>query len=181
MAPAVAGASPEQVLRECANDDAVSGNYSDADLRGALRKLTTELKEYSHCAALIRNQIGADGTPRAGASSVGGRGGRDGSGGAGAGASGSGDGARDRQTSQDDARRLLARHSTEEQLGDRSVDPSRDGVFKKADASSGLPLPVLLALMALALALVGGTFLAVKRRPALQGALKRVRLPRRGK
>lgn len=172
--PAFAAADPDAVVRDCAQDGFVDGNYSDEDKRKALRRIPADLDEYSDCRAVIGASIG-DG-PSAGVS------GADGSGG-GAGADSDGDGVPDasgeaslgpaerREAARE---RELARAETESLLGDRSFDPQNAGAFEQADTSSGLPLPVLLALIALALLSAAGAFVALRRRnPAFMKMLRR--------
>ena len=78
------------------------------------------------------------------------------------------------------ANRELAKADTERQLGDRAFDPHSGAAIASDDASNGLPLPVLLALIALTLLLATGALMAVHQRsPAFLGALRRVPFPRR--
>jgi len=52
MAP-VALASPDQVIADCADDGALSRNYSARDLAAALGSLPADLDEYSDCRGVI--------------------------------------------------------------------------------------------------------------------------------
>lgn len=175
--PGSAAADPDAVVRDCAEDGFVDGNYSDGDKRRALRRIPSDLDEYSDCRSVIGASI--DG-PSAGASGADGSGDDEGASGGGGGGAAGGDGARaqsegGRRDAPETARdRELARAETESLLGDRGFDPRNAGAFEQADTSSGLPLPVLLALIALALLAAAGAFVALRRRrPAFIDALRR--------
>ncbi|HEX6738277.1 MAG TPA: hypothetical protein VF310_08405, partial [Vicinamibacteria bacterium] len=83
----------------------------------------------------------------------------------------------------------LARHGKKPQatVGGRKVEPGDDGLFNLASASNGLPLPLLLGLIAAALlAIAGGLAVLKQRAPELADripllsklSLPSVRLPR---
>ena len=72
-------------------------------------------------------------------------------------------------------------------VGGKEIAPGDNGLFNLASAANGLPLPLLLALIAVGLLAVGGAVPMLRRRvPALAGRiplmsklnLPRVRLPR---
>jgi hypothetical protein len=189
-APAVA--SGDDVVRDCADNGYIDGEYTNAEKRAALKRIPADLDAYSDCRSQIKSSMG----PSAGASGPGGfpaeDGGGDGGGGGGTGGSGggsgSGSGANDAggassdegDAASGDSKRELARAETEALLGDRTMDPDTTGVFDRASTASGLPLPVLLALIALTLLLAAGAVVLGKRRnPELfAGALSRVPFPR---
>ena len=170
--PALAVADPNAVVRDCAADGSVDGDYSDSDKRAALDRIPADLDEYSDCRSVIGASIG--GGPKAGASK------NDRDDGAAAAASGSAaekaESAKKRKARAQ--KRKKERASTELALGDRNIDPRNSGVFQAADTSNGLPTPVLLALIALGLlAMAGGVMALGKRNPRLATTLRRVPLP----
>lgn len=185
--PAGAAASPDDVLRECADTGTVGDGYSRDDLRRARQQIEPDFASYSDCDDIIDSRLG----PQAGAAgndggpgaANGSGGGSDGDGGAGGGAAGSGDGSGTGFDSvEEQQRRERARAQVEQELGDRGFDPNSGAAIKTSDSSSGLPVPVLLALIALALLLAAGAAVGVgKRNPAFMGALRRVPFPRRGR
>ena len=200
-----AAASPAQVVDDCVKDEDLDGNYSNAELRAALDELSSEQVSYTDCKDIISASIRSG--PRAGIASPGlrggGGGGGDGSAGEGSAgvsedgsASGRGDRARDpadedgdgvvtpaersRVAARAERKRQLARADTEAELGERNLEPGGVGAIEQTDTANGLPLPVLLALIALTLLLASGAVLVLRRRnPELLSALRRVRLPRR--
>jgi len=182
--PAGATASPDDVLRDCAADGAIDNGYSRDDLRRARGQIEPDFAAYSDCDEILDARLG----PQAGiAGDDGGPGGTDGSGGgdgsaAGSGSGGSGEGpGAGGFSAEEQRRRELARAQVEEELGERGFDPRSGAAINASDTSNGLSLPVLLALIALALLLASGAALAVgKRNPAFMGALRRVPFPRRG-
>lgn len=168
--PAAAGADPNAVVRDCAADGTVDGNYSDSEKRAALKQIPADLDEYSDCRSVIGASLG--GGPKAGAS----KNGRDGGAAAGGSAGAKADAARKRKARAE--KRKKQRAGTELALGDRNVDPRNGDVFQAADTSNGLPMPVLLALIALGLlAAAGGVMALGKRNPSLAATLRRVPLP----
>ena len=184
---APAGATPDDVVQDCADDGSVqTGNHSRSDLRQGRNQIPADLDAYSDC----RSQIDAAlSEPRAGAAANnsgfpgGDRAGGGGSGDSGAGGSGSGSDvslSEEEKQAAAEHKRQLARADTESLLGDRKVDPGAAGVFDEADTANGLSLPVLLALIALTLLLVAGAVVAVRRRypELLAGTLGRVPFPR---
>jgi hypothetical protein len=191
LLPALAQASAAEVIRDCAEDGVVDGEYSNTELREAGRRLPADLDEYSDCRAAIRSKIRNG--PSAGAAGGPGLSGGDGGGGAagsssglgddlsgsGSGAAGDGSGSAAESARQ----REMARADTESLLGDRNIDLAAAGAFDDEGTANGLPLPVLLAIIALVLlAMAGALYTLRKRRPALvEGALRRVpRFRRRG-
>jgi hypothetical protein len=170
--PTLAHASPNAVIRDCADDGTLQGKYSNGDLRRAQQTLPADLDEYSDC----REVIGAAIT-----SGPGGKGGRGrGRGGGGpalsAAAKRRGD-ARDRAAlaaiTRGDKRPALG-------IGGKTIKPGPNGLFDVPSASSGLPLPLILALVGVGLLATGGLFYVLRRRvPALARlSLPRISLPR---
>jgi len=185
--PLAAQASPKQVIKDCAEDGSVDGNYSNRDLKAALDKIPADLAEYSDCRAAISSAIG----PSAGASRNKSRNGG-GAGGSGGGSTGApdpdtnGDGKVSAQEKKAAAATVVAlkrdtkRKKTEQALGKRKIDPARAGAIAATETSNGLPLPVILALVALTLlAIAAGLLLLERRRPGFAQALRRVPVPGR--
>jgi len=168
--PAAALADPDAVVRDCAEDGTVDGKHSDSDKRAALDRIPADLDEYSDCRAVIGASVG--GSPKAGASAKG-----DDEASAAAGTAGvKVNRAKKKRAAVE--RRRKKRASTELALGSRKVDPRNEDVFRASDTSNGLPTPVLLALIALALLGVAGGVMALGRRnQGLAATLRRVSLP----
>ncbi len=150
-APAAVQASPDAVVRDCAEDGSVDGSYSNADKRAALKKIPADLDEYSDCRSAISGSIGSGG-PKAGSAK------KNGDSGGGAAASGGGDGGTptiDADTNGDgkvtDAEKAAAgktdlalkqdakRKDTETSLGDRKTDPTKVGAIDASQTSNGVP------------------------------------------
>ena len=185
--PAAAQASPEAVVRDCAKDGSVDGSYSDKDKRAALKKIPADLDEYSDCRAAIKASIGG---PEAGISNKppgpggGGSGSAGGSGGGQADTNGDGKVSPAERKAADNVEVALKRDkdrtNTENTLGDRKTDPGKVGAIDAGNTSNGLPLPVILAIAALALlAAAAATLILGRRNPRVAQALRRVPLPAR--
>lgn len=167
--PAVAMASPGAVVRDCAEDGSVDGNYSNADKRAALDQIPADLDEYSDCRAVIAASVGGGKAKGSG---------NGGSGGAPAARAAKSAAARKKKKEQA-RKRKEKREATQLALGDRQIDPSRAGVFNAADTANGVPTSVVLALVALALLCAVGGFVALRKRNiGLPAALSRVPIPR---
>ena len=164
-----AAASGTDVLRACLNEQSLE-RFSDAEKRDALNQLAADQDEYSDCRSVIGASIGskkvtASANPGA-ATAVAAK----------QGAAKASKATKQRARRAQAARRTRARKAREEKLGPRAVDPRDPGVFKAASTANGMPLPVLLAVIALALLSVsGGLFALTRRNP---GVLRRVSLPR---
>jgi hypothetical protein len=175
--PAAAQASGFDVIRDCARDGRLDGNYSNGELKEARDNLPSDLDEYSDCREVINGAI-TSGSDRGG--------GRDG-GGSGSGAGGSGGSGPGGEAGR--ARDAAAL----DQLTDRrgkpalnvagtNVEPGDNGLFDLASATNGLPLPLLLALIAVLLGAAAGGAVALSRRyPGLAERiplLSKISLPR---
>lgn len=176
LAPAAA-ASPDAVLRACLNEGSLQG-FSDADKQAALNQLAADQDEYSDCRSVIGASIGSK---KASAT-----------------ASSAGPGvnrevADTEKRDSREARKVAARKKQqaevaerqrirkvrERRLGERAVDPRDAGVFKAANTANGMPLPLVLAVIALGLlTLAGGTLALWRRNPRFAGAVRRVTPPR---
>jgi hypothetical protein len=205
IAPAGSQASPGAVIRDCADDGRLEGHYSPSDLRRAQRELPSDLNEYSDCASVIADAIpgasgsggggGGGGHSGGGAGSSGGGGGSAGGGGGGGAGGGAGGHAGGGAASSAPHRHAGAPGFTIDRsvpspkvnpkkpaltIGGHRVSPSGNGLFNLSSAADGLPAPLLAALIAVAVAALGGAGYALRRRiPALgRPALPHLSLPR---
>jgi hypothetical protein len=164
----VALASPQSVIRDCAQDGKLDQHYSLSDLKNAEKKLPTDVDEYTNCRDVI-NQAEVSGSGDKGTKAHGAAGG----GGSGKSGGGGGPSAKDvkalsRATNHDQGAPSLS-------LQGEKVTPGSGGVFKTAGAANSMPLPVLLALIAVAALTAAGGFVALRRRfPEVIGAALRV-------
>jgi hypothetical protein len=175
LAVPAAQAGYQDVIKDCAQDGKLDKKYSDAELIKAKKKLPADLNEYSDCRDVIGAAIGGAGRPSGGGGSGGGS-----SGGAATGGPPAAQAAR----AQDKNALAKIAHSARKprvKVGDQTVAPGKNGLFSTASAENGLPLPLLLALIAMAIvALSGGLYALRKRIPALAKVpLPRISLPRR--
>jgi len=165
LAP-TAAASPDAVVRDCAEDGTLDGSYSEADKRAALGRIPADLDEYSDCRAIIAGGGGG----KASANSVGGPA---------AGTPAAKKAASRRLAKIRAVLRTKARQKREKELGARSVDPRDAGVFRASNTANGMPLQMTLALIALTiLALAAGLLALQRRNPAFADAIRRVDLKR---
>ena len=166
----IALASPQAVIRDCAQDGQLDQHYSLSDLKNAEKKLPTDVDEYTNCRDVI-NQAevagsGDKGSKTHGATAAGGGG--SGKGGGGGGPSPKDVKALNNATSSDGGAPSLS-------IQGEKVTPGSGGVFKTAGASNSIPLPVLLSLIAIAALATAGGFVALRRRfPEVIGAALRV-------
>lgn len=171
---AVAG--PYDIIRDCIDDERLQGNYSDAQLNRALRRLTGDVDEYSNCRSIISAAIGDD--PKAkGSKNDGGGGGEKGKG-----ADLDGDGkvtASERRKAKRLARKRARERDEIAAIGDTvGTDDDDDSAAGGGGGPGGIPLPAVLALAALVLGGAGGgTWLAAQRNPTIANALRRAGLP----
>jgi len=171
--PEAAQASPQGVIRDCAQDGKLDQQYSLSDLKKAEKQLPSDVDEYTNCRDVI-NQAEVSGS--GGHSSGNSHGAISG---AGSGGSGSGGGAAGAANA--DAKALA--HATKRasgkaptlSLGGEQVSPGSPGVFRSASAANTLPTPVLAALIAVGLLTATGGLLALRRRfPEVVGAALRI-------
>jgi hypothetical protein len=166
--PGVAYASPQAVIRDCAQDGKLDQHYSLSDLKNAEKKLPTDVDEYTNCRDVI-NQAEVAGSGDKGSKAHGAAGG----GGSGKNGGGGGPSPKDvkalgRATGGDQGAPSLS-------LQGEKVTPGSGGVFKTAGAANSMPLPVLLSLIAVVALTAAGGFVALKRRfPEVIGAALRV-------
>ncbi|HET9013669.1 MAG TPA: hypothetical protein VFN38_17720 [Gemmatimonadaceae bacterium] len=145
--PAANAASTTQILRDCADDGVLQGDYTVAELRKARQNIPTDTDQYTDCRDVLARAVARTGG--------GGSGGAGGTSGGGAGAGGGG-GSGQPLTAVDDADRqalddALRGGSAPIDIGDGPVTPGAAG-FAAGAARNELPttLIVLLALLALA-------------------------------
>jgi hypothetical protein len=171
--PGTAMANP---LLDCNDDGDLDEKYSNSELRRAIENLPTDLDEYSNCREILTNAI-TSGSDRGGNRPT-------------IGADGSPLPADEQAARTKDTEDLAAITADPEksppsvQVGDEEVEPGSNGLFDLASASNDLPVPLLVALIALALvALIGGLVAMRERIPALAripllSKIPRVSLPR---
>lgn len=178
--PAAAHASADAVIKDCKDDGSLSKSYSKQELQKALRTLPADISDYTDCEDVIRAALIPAGKKKDGGG---------GGGGAGAGAGTPAKPARAKPDHAGDARALGAAKGQKPKLriGGKPLEPGKNGLFNLS-ASNGLPTPLLLALIALGLVLVGAALITLRKRiPALAriplpslslASLRRVSLPR---
>jgi hypothetical protein len=167
-------ASPQAVIRDCARDGKLDHHYSMSDLKNALKQLPADVNEYTNCHDVITaaETQGTGGQHHGSSHSSA----LHGTGGSGRGGGGGGGGT----ASQGDMNALAdATHqggnAPSLSLRGQKVVPGSGGLFKTAGAANSLPVPVLLALIAVALLTAAGGVVAVRRRfPEVIGAALRI-------
>ena len=151
-------ASAEQVLRDCIRDGKLDGTYSNAELRKARDNLPSDSDEYSDCSEVIAAAIKGGSNRGSGAGSPG---------------VGATDPAGEAAARTDDAGDLAAIASGNEDapsvdVGGTSLAPDSSGFFNLGGAANQVPLPLLVALILLALfAMASGAAALRERIPAL--------------
>lgn len=155
--PAGAMANP---ARDCNDDGKLDKKYSNSELRRAIETLPTDLDEYSNCREILTNAI-TSGSDKGGNRPT-------------IGADGSPLPADEQAARTQDTEELAAITADPEKsppsvkIGGETVEPGSNGLFDLASASNDLPIPLLVALIALALvALIGGLVAMRERVPAL--------------
>jgi hypothetical protein len=164
--PAQAAMAETPLIRDCSDDGVLDGKYTRAQLQAGLSDSQRGDLIYTECQDAIQAALGAGGK------------------GPGAVTDGTGAGGKltpaERRVAE---KRRRARAQERRQIASLNDDLAGDGSggLVVDDASSdGMPLPMLLLLVALACAAVGGgLWYAAQRNPAVANALRRVPLPRR--
>src|SRR3954451_7431108 len=166
--PDVALASPQAVIRDCAQDGKLDQHYSLSDLKNAEKKLPTDVDEYTNCRDVINQaEVSGSGSKGTKAHSAGGGGGGSSTGGGGGGASAKDVNALSRATKQGSRPSLS--------LQGQKVTAGSGGGFQTAGAAHSPALPVLLALIAIAALTAAGGIVALRRRfPEVVGAALRI-------
>jgi hypothetical protein len=160
--PVQAAASPSQVIKDCAADGKIDGHYSDSDLRRAQGQVPSDVAEYTDC----RSAIAAARNAGRGGGGSGGGGGVPASNNprlktsAGAYAASLADLAAYRAATGKAGNGGPAGVS----VGGQTITPATGGLARLADAANKLPLPLLIALIAIAALCVAGTLTVAWRR-----------------
>ena len=151
VAASPALSSPMSVIRDCSEDGVLNGKYSPSELDGALEQLPSDLDEYTDCRSVIRRaQLGSAGDKHRAAKRP---------------------AAADRvdagapPTPHEQREIAKARGSDESvRIGGTGVRPGESGApFKSAGFGTDLPGLVLVVLIGLAVSMLAGTTLGVKR------------------
>jgi hypothetical protein len=157
---ALPSAARADALTDCTRDNDLDHSYSNSELQKALDNLPTDSDEYSNCREVLAGAI-KDGSDKGGGRPKG---------------SGSGEGAisaHEQAKRAKDNADLAAITKGDDQpppidVGGETVKPGDDGLYDLASASNDLPVPLLVALIALgALALTGALVALRTRVPAL--------------
>jgi hypothetical protein len=178
--PAAAQASAFDVIKDCQDNSHLDRHHSKADLQKAENNLPTDVNEYGDCQALIAAALNNVSKGKGNGGS--------GHGGAGATASAAHRKAHEAAARRKDKAALDAArgHKPSLNVGGKNVQPGDNGLFNAANASNGMPTPLLLGLAAAALlALLGGLAVLKRRAPAFANripllsklSLPRVRIP----
>jgi hypothetical protein len=153
-----AAATPNQVLRDCIRDGSLDGEYTNAELRKARDALPTDSDEYSDCSDVIAAAIKGGSNKGSGAGSPG---------------VGGTDPAGEAVARTDDQGDLAAIAGGKDDgapvdVGGTSLAPDSSGFFNLAGAANQVPLPLLIALLLLALFAMASGYAALRERvPAL--------------
>lgn len=175
--PATSAAS-EQIVKECLNNGYVDPDkHSREELQSSLDGLPSDIAEYTDCYDVIADALaskrqrrrsgGGQSDARAAAGVAGGAGG-----GGDAGADGNPPTVEEHGGARNEIESTLQRSAPKVAVGGEGGAPKLDGL-EPAAASNELPLPILLALIAIALMLATGAALTV--RSKLRGSLRRRR------
>jgi hypothetical protein len=156
---ALPSAAHADALTDCTRDNDLDHSYSNSELQKALDNLPTDSDEYSNCREVLAGAI-KDGSDK-GSRPKG---------------SGSGEGAisaHEQSKRAKDNADLAAITKGDDQpppidVGGETVKPGDNGLYDLASASNGLPVPLLLALIALGAIALTGALVALRTRvPAL--------------
>jgi hypothetical protein len=156
----VPAAARADALTDCTRDNKLDHSYSNSELQKALDNLPTDSDEYSNCREILAAAI-HDGSDKGG--------GRPDN----SGPNGSPLPGKEQANRVKDAKELASLSNGDPapprvDVGGQSVKPGDDGLYDLASASNDLPVPLLIALIALgALALTGALVALRTRIPAL--------------
>lgn len=143
-----------EVIRDCAEDGDLDGNYSQDELDAAYKNMPSDIDEYSNCRDVIERarEPGGGGADNAAGSPAGGGVSGPGGGDAAAGAGGSGNDVEELQSRADRSHADDAPQATiaGEQAG------TDGGTITTSDESDGMPAPIIVALILAALAAFAG-------------------------
>ena len=161
--PASAQAS---AVTDCAQDGKLDRQYSNSELRKALDNIPTDLDEYGDCREIISAAIQNDSDKGGGRPSA-------------TGSDGGPLAPEEQAARSKDSQELaaLAGDGSGDPLapsvdvGGETVKPGSNGLFDLASASNDLPVPLLLALTALALLAIVGGLVALRTRIPILGRI----------
>jgi hypothetical protein len=156
--PVSAAASADQVLRDCIRDGKLDGHYSNAELRRARDNLPSDSDEYSDCSDVIAAAIKGGSNRGSGAGSPG------------VGATDPKGEAAARSNDEGDLAAIADSKGKAPavDVGGTSLAPDSSGFFNLAGAGNQVPLPLLIALILLALFAMASALAAMRERvPAL--------------
>ena len=173
------------MIRDCADNGRLDRDYTKAELKRARKNMPADLIEYSDCREVVNAALsgGPGSIDKSGGGGGGGGGGfAGGSGGASAPIADAASAAADAKALEDATNKAK---NPSIQVGDKVVKPGKNGLFGVAGVPNGMPLPLTIALLAVAAVAVGtGAFRLGRRIPALAGlsvprpSLRSVSLPR---
>ena len=157
---ALPGSAMANPVIDCARDGDLDKQYSNAELRRAIDRIPGDLDEYSNCREILSGAI-TGGSDKGGNRPTAGTDGKPLS--------------PDEQVARGKDNEDLAaitgspdRNRPSVEVGGERVEPGSNGLFDLASASNDLPVPLLVALVALAvLAVIGGLVALRERIPAL--------------
>ena len=162
-----ASASPLAVQRDCADSDVFERKHSQADLKATLRQIQGDVGEYTDCEKMVLAALAS--SKKGGA----GRGAPD--------ADLNNDGIvtpRERRIAAKRAKQRREQRNRQIAAVDEDLIQDDDAAASGGGGSGGTPLPLILALIALGCAGIGGgLWYASQRNPAVANALRRVPLP----
>ena len=167
------GAMAQNPIGDCNDDGDLDHKYKNKELRDAIERLPTDLDEYSNCREILSGAITSGSDQGGGRPTLG--------------ADGAPLPAEEQAARTKDSEDLAAitgepdenRPSVE--VGGERVEPGSNGLFDLASASNDLPLPLLVALVALAVLAVVGALVTLRERiPALSRIplLSKIPIPR---
>jgi hypothetical protein len=174
LMPAQASASVLAVEQDCADSDVFEHKHSPQDLRDALTQIQADLAEYGTCRQMINAALAAMAKTDASNNS------NDGDGPGATAADLNGDGVvtpNEKAVAAKKAKQKQKQRNKE--IAAISDDLVQDDAASAGDSGSGGPsLPLILAIVALLCAGIGGgVWYAAKRNPAFANALRRVASP----
>jgi hypothetical protein len=172
--PSAASASGREVIKDCAEDGKLDGDYSRKELEEAEDGLPSDIDEYTDCREAIRS------AQRKGGPEVGGVSASGGGGGSGAGGITTSSGAvagTPEDVAELDRITKAARGDKAPTLTvkGRRIAPGSGGLYGTANAANQLPVSLMLVLIAVATAAATGGYLVLRRRfPDAFGAALRI-------
>jgi hypothetical protein len=175
--PAMAQASSFDVVKDCQDNSHLDRKHSRKDLQNAQANLPTDVDEYGNCRELIAAALNA------GVDKGKGRGGGGGHAG-GSAAAAAKQSKHEAAAKAGDAAALDKQkgHKPRVSVGGKTVEPGDNGLFNLASANNGMPLPLLLGIIAAGLlAILGGLAVLKRRAPEFASRiplLSRISLPR---